>query len=112
MKELTCIICPRGCIITQADDGTISGYSCKRGLAYARKELTNPSRVVTSTVRIRGAQGERLPVKTKGEIPLKLVRDAVRLLDSVTAVSPVKEGDVVYGDILGTGVNFVATRDM
>ena len=112
MKELTCIICPKGCIITQADDGAIAGYTCKRGLEYAQKELTKPSRVVTSTVIIHGAAGRRLPVKTSGEIPLAAVKEAVKLLNNLTVVSPVKEGEVVFKDILGTDVDFIATRDM
>ena len=111
MKELICIICPKGCIITQEGDN-VTGYTCKRGRDYAIKELTNPSRVVTSTVKISGAALRRLPVKTNGEVPLKLVKEAVRVLDDVTMVSPVKEGDIVSGNILGTGVAFVATRDM
>ena len=59
-KELTCIGCPLGCAITVTlTDGTVSsvtGNTCPRGDAYARKEVTNPTRIVT-----RPRQRRRLP---------------------------------------------------
>ena len=65
MKELICIVCPSGCHITVGDDGTVTGNTCKRGEAYARKEATHPTRVLTTTVRLESAVLRRLPVKTR-----------------------------------------------
>lgn len=114
MTELICIVCPKGCHLKVDEENgyRVTGNSCKRGEEYGKKELTNPTRVITSTVRVTGGLHQRLPVKTDKDISKKLIFDAVRLLDGVTVQSPVKAGDVVLANVLGTGVNFVASRDM
>ena len=72
-KELTCIGCPMGCLITvQMDKGeviSVEGNTCQKGDIYARKEVTDPTRIVTSTVVIKEGDKPRLPVKTKSDIP-------------------------------------------
>jgi len=110
MAEIICIVCPKGCHLSADGDLNITGNGCVRGPEYAKKELTHPTRVVTSTVRVRGAPVPRLPVKTDRDIPKHFMLEAVRLLDTVEVHAPVKRGDVVFPDILGTGANFVATR--
>ena len=54
-RELTCIGCPLGCPLTVTlENGavqSVQGNTCPRGDAYARKEVTAPTRIVTSTVR-------------------------------------------------------------
>ena len=113
MTELICIVCPKGCHLrVDEKTGAVTGNSCEKGVEYGRKEVTNPTRVVTSTVRIQSSICRRLPVKTDGDIPKAMIFDAVKLLDAVEAKAPVKIGDVLVRDILGTGVNFVATKDI
>lgn len=114
MKHLICIVCPRGCrlAVDEEQDYAVTGNGCPRGAEYGRIELTNPTRVVTSTVRITGGIHPRLPVKTDGALPRSLVRDAVRMLDTVEVTAPVACGQVILADIGGTGINFVASRDM
>ena len=72
-KELTCIGCPLGCAITVTlTDGTVSsvtGNTCPRGDAYARKEVTNPTRIVTTTVRVKGGVSPMVNVKTASDLP-------------------------------------------
>lgn len=114
MKELICIVCPKGCHL-QVDEQNgyaVTGASCPRGEAYGKKELTEPTRTVTSTVNITGALHDRLPVKTDAELPKELIFDAVQALKAVQVTAPVKRGEIVLKDILGTGINFVATKDM
>lgn len=114
MTELICIVCPKGCRlkIDEKNGLTVTGNACPRGEAYGKKELLHPTRTVTSTVKITGGLHRRLPVKTTGEIPKALVRKAAALLDEVETRSPIAAGTVVLADVLGTGVDFVATRDM
>lgn len=114
MTELICIVCPKGCHINVDENNNyeVIGNGCDRGEVYGKKELINPTRVIPTTVRITGAQHRRLPVKTDKDISKSIIFDAVRLLDNIEVVSPIKIGDIVYKDILGTGVNFVATRNM
>ena len=114
MKELICITCPKGCRLMIDDTGNISVGSegCPRGIEYAKKEMTNPTRVITSTVRIEGAAIDRLPVKTDKDIPKGCIPASMELLDKVTVRAPVSTGDVIVHDILGTGANWVATRTL
>lgn len=114
MREMICIVCPRGCRLRgeESDPGGVTGNACPRGAAYFESEVTHPTRVLTSTVRIEGGTHRRLPVKTDAPIPKDLVFGAMGLLCAVRAVSPVRCGDVILENLLGTGVNLVATRDL
>ncbi len=114
MTELVCIVCPRGCHLKVDEEAgyLVSGNACPRGAEYGKKELQNPTRTLTSTVRISGAALPRLPVKTDREIPKKELLAAARLLDGVAAKAPVQVGQVLVDNILGTGANIVATRSL
>lgn len=112
-KDITCIVCPKGCRIA-VDTGnpcSISGYSCPKGLEYAKNELLHPVRTVTSTVGITGAAHSRLPVKTDRDIPKELIFDCMKLIRETTVSAPVSCGQIIIKDILGTGADLVATRD-
>lgn len=117
-----CIGCPLGCRleleIGGTDDGScddafeVRGNSCKKGIEFARQEHVDPRRAVATTVAITGARWPRLPVKTSGSVPKALVGEVCRELRRVSVPAPVAMGDVLVVDILGTGVDVVATRDM
>lgn len=117
-RELTCIDCPLGCSITVTlENGEIkdvAGYTCKRGHDYARKEVTNPTRIVTSTVRLTGsATGAGVvSCKTAQDIPKGKIFEIVAALRQVTAHAPVKIGDVLLTNAAGTGVDIVATKNV
>jgi len=111
VTELICIVCPKGCHLKVDEENgyAVTGNSCEKGAAYGKKELTNPTRVVTSTVRVEGGEKQRVSVKTNRDIPKGKMLEAVALLDTVCLTAPVHIGDVVLEDILGTGADFVAT---
>ena len=115
-RELTCIGCPLGCAITVTmEKGTIvsiTGHTCKRGEEYARKEVTNPTRIVTSIVKVVGGKIPMVSVKTKSDIPKNKIFDVVRGLQNVTVKAPVHIGDVIVSDIADTGVAVVATKNV
>jgi CxxC motif-containing protein len=122
-RRFVCIVCPRGCgleveVLTGAGQGegpsvaAVRGNSCKRGEEYARGEVVDPRRTLTSTVRTSGSARRRLSVKTSGAIPLGELRGAARALDGVVVSPSVACGDVVLGDLLGLGVDIVATDDL
>lgn len=117
-RELTCIGCPLGCAITVTMDGSgikdVTGFTCKRGHDYACKEVTNPTRIVTTTVRLTGSQTGAAVVscKTAQDIPKGKIFAVVAALKNVTASAPVKIGDVLAENIAGTGVSIVATKDV
>ncbi len=105
-----------GCPITVEMDGdevvSVTGNTCKRGDVYARKEVTDPTRIVTSTVRVIGGKADMVSVKTKEDIPKGKIFDCVKALKGVEVEAPVKIGDVIVPDVAGTGVDIVATKNV
>ena len=114
MKQLICIVCRRGCFLSVDEENgyAVTGNACPRGAVYGKQELTNPTRVVTSTVKIKNALHRRCPVKTDRAIPKKLLLSAMKQLNQIELKSPVHCGDVVIKDFLKTGANLVATKSM
>lgn len=113
-RELTCIVCPRGCNLTVKfnTEGTITeitGNACKRGLTYAENECAHPKRTVTSTVRC--ADGRIIAVKTADVIPKERVFDAMREINAVRPEGDIKIGDVIIENVAKTGVSVVATAN-
>lgn len=115
-RNLTCIGCPLGCPLTAAPapDGTwnVTGHTCKRGQEYAQKELTNPSRTLTSTVRITGAAARVVSVRTAADIPKEKLWEAMKEINHLSVPAPVRMGDILLADIAGTGVALVATKTL
>ena len=114
MKELICITCPRGCHL-QVDENNnyeVTGNACPRGKVYGFNEVTNPQRVVTSTVRTTSAEYPRCPVKTNGTIPKGKMFEAMALLDDVVLKTPINAGDKVVENLFDTGVDFVTCKSI
>ena len=112
MKELTCIICPRGCHLVVDDELNVTGNSCPRGAVYAKQELTNPTRTLTTTVKIKAKNAVRLPVKSKEPLPKGKIMEAMKEINKATVLAPIHIGDVVIKNILGLGIDIVATKDI
>ncbi len=114
MKELICIVCPKGCHLkVDTENGcAVTGNSCPRGAEYGKMELTHPTRVVTSTVRCVGGAHPRCPVKTDRAVPKELMFRVMEALNGVTLNAPVRVGQVVVERVCGTEANVVATRDL
>ena len=113
-KELICIGCPLGCNLTVEMDGgqvvSVNGNTCKLGDDYARKELTDPRRIVTSTVPVAGGNLPVVSVKTATDIPKNKIRECLLALKGVTLTAPVQIGDVIVENVADTGVDVVATK--
>ena len=106
-RELICIGCPMGCPLTVEMNGTevvsVTGNTCPRGDAYARKEVTYPTRIVTSTVKVEDGKVDMVSVKTKEDIPKGKIFECVKALVHI--------GDVILKDVAGTGVDIIATKN-
>lgn len=114
--ELTCIGCPLGCPLAVTMENNevveVKGNTCPKGAIYAKKEVTNPTRIVTSTVRVTGGSSPMVNVKTASDIPKGKIFECVEALKEIVLVAPVKIGDVVLDDVAGTGVAVVAARNV
>jgi CxxC motif-containing protein len=111
-----CIGCPLGCRLeVEEEEGAIvevRGFACKRGKEYAEQEHVDPRRMVSTTVRIVNGLWTRLPVRTTVAVRRDHVRAVCAAVRQVSVSAPVKMGDVIAADILGTGADVISTRDM
>lgn len=114
-REIICISCPLGCPLRVELDETgkvtkISGNTCKRGEVYAEKEVTAPTRTVTSTVKVEGGSVPVISVRTKTDIPKDKIDACMEAIRKASAKAPVHIGDVIIENVAGTGVEVVATK--
>ncbi len=114
--DITCIGCPMGCQVTVELEGkevlSVSGNSCPIGDTYARKEVSNPERTVTSTVFVEDGEKVRVSVKTASNIPKAKINECMEAINKAVVKAPVAIGDVVIENVAGTGVNVIATRNV
>lgn len=114
-RDLICIGCPMGCPLVVTIDGeniTVEGNTCKRGADYGKKEVTNPTRIVTSSVHVAGGEIEMVSCKTQNDIPKGKIFDIMKEIREVTIDAPVAIGDVIIADCAGTGVSVIATKNV
>ena len=112
-----CISCPQSCHLEVEDDGQgnvveVRGYTCKKGKKYGQQEHTDPKRMLATTVPVAGGVWERLPVRTSVEVPKNRVREVCREIQTLSVKAPVSMGQVLISDVLGTGANAIAARDI
>lgn len=115
-RNLICIGCPMGCPLTVeiADNGevNVSGNTCPRGAAYGKKEVTNPTRIVTSSVCVTNGTLAMVSCKTSCDIPKGKIFDVVKALKGVVVPAPVKIGQVLVEKVAGTEADIVATKNI
>lgn len=112
-RDLTCIICPRGCALTAeiTENGvTVTGHTCPKGEEYAINECTNPVRTVTAIVRVANRENTMVSVKTENPVPKGKMMDVMAMLQETSVEAPVAIGDVVLTDVFGT--NVIVTKNI
>jgi CxxC motif-containing protein len=115
-KKIICISCPRGCLLNLKIKGRkilkISGNFCKKGRDYAEKEISSPSRILTTTVKVKNGIYPVLPVRSNRAIPFSKIFQAMKILNKIVVCAPVKRGEVIVENILNTGVDIISSRDL
>ncbi len=115
MRELTCILCPSGCqlqISKNNGEWIVNGNLCARGEVYAVDEMINPQRIVCSTIKTIYPAVPRLPVKTSQKIPKENIFPVMKVINQVRLDHPVRRGEVIVANVLGTDADIVATADL
>ena len=112
MKELTCIVCPRGCRLRVDDEMNVYGDACPRGEKYAIQELTNPTRTITSSIRVTNRPYTLVSVKTDKPIPKDKMFDVMREIDKLSVEAPTTIGQVVKENVLGLDSNIIITKEI
>lgn len=115
-ENFICITCPMGCTLEVTHEGStvlnVKGNNCSRGLAYVQRELTDPRRMVATTIRVREGLHPLVPVYTKEPFPKPRIAELLEEIRKVEVEAPVKMAQVVLQDALGTGIDVIASRDM
>ena len=114
--NIICVACPKGCRITvkseNAEIKEITGYTCPKGKDYAKEEFLNPTRILPTTVKVNGGNFPLVSVKTAKPISKKLLMKAMEKTAEVQVQAPVSCGQVIIENLLDTGVDLIATRNV
>ena len=114
-KIITCIGCPLGCELSvqiNNSDISVSGQACKIGDTYGKEEATNPRRNIATSIPVDGGDIPMLSVKNNTPIPKEKIFTCVSAIKKVRAKAPIKVGDTILTNAAGTGIDFVATRNI
>lgn len=115
---MVCIVCPIGCKMTIFEDASeksgfkVMGNKCPRGVDYGVREMTNPTRPITTTVKIKNGLLNRLPVRTNKDIPKEMIFEVMKEISKIEISAPIKAKSVIVSNILGTGADIIASRSM
>lgn len=115
-EKVICVTCPKGCSLWVKREGKtvleVTGNGCKRGLAYVQQELSDPRRMVATSVKIKGGVHPLLPVYTSAPFPKPRITELLNLLREIEIKAPVEMDQVILEDALGTGINICASRNI
>lgn len=113
-RELTCIVCPMGCVLTVETEKeqviSVSGNTCPRGAKYARQECVHPERVLTTTAATEN--GGVIPVRTDRAVPKEALFDCMAEVNRLNVRLPITIGTVIIENIAETNANLVAAKNM
>ena len=108
-RKIICVRCPRGCEIITTLDGysitSIEGNVCKLGNDYAQNEISDPKRIVTTTVKVLNGEFPLVPVWTTTPIAKDKIMELMQLLKNMELTAPVKSGQIVLENIFNLSVN-------
>ena len=112
-RQITCIVCPRGCIMTAEIDGktiTVTGHTCPKGEKHAIGECTNPVRSLTSSIRVSNREDTMVSVKSADPVPKEKMFEIMTMIRSACANAPIAIGDVLIDNVFGTRI--IATKEI
>ena len=114
-RDLICVACPLGCPITVEYEGTevfsVTGNTCKRGDAYARTEVVNPTRSLATSVKVNGGVHPVVPVRSSQPVPKSMMFECMKVINAASVDAPVRIGQVIIPNILDTGADIIATNN-
>jgi CxxC motif-containing protein len=113
VDRLTCILCPIGCEleITRSERGLdVRGNQCEKGIDFATEEVLYPKRNLATSVPVRGSQTRLVSVRLSDRVPREMIFPILREIAKLRPEPPVRRGEVLIADVLGAGVDVIATR--
>ncbi|MHB1314666.1 MAG: DUF1667 domain-containing protein [Christensenellales bacterium] len=115
-RKIICTSCPNGCEMAVAvENGAVTnvkGNTCLRGEEYARNEIENPKRMLTTTMKVVNGTHPLLPVRTRSPIPKVMLFDCMALMNATVVEAPIESGETILANILQTGIDVIATKSI
>jgi len=119
LREYTCVVCPNGCALqVEVSEGeeikvlSVTGNLCPRGDAWARQEVENPLRTISTNVLVKGGTLPVASVRTLDAVPLARIKDVRNSLRSIVLQAPVHIGDIVEDHPAGVPCRVAVTRNV
>jgi CxxC motif-containing protein len=111
-KEFVCIVCPRGCHLIVDENMEVTGNACPRGKVYALSELTNPVRMITSSVRVLNRVDTLVSVKTSAPIPKGKIMEVMDVINALNVEAPTHINQIIKKNVLGLGIDILITKNI
>jgi CxxC motif-containing protein len=113
-REITCIVCPIGCKILVRSDGTavetLKGNKCNKGVDYARNEVFDPRRLLTTSLLVKHGEWPLVSVKSSQPVPKEKIFSLLKELRTTTIEAPVKSGQILVKNAANMGIDILATK--
>ena len=123
--RLTCILCPIGCeleVTRVGDNLEVRGNECDKGLDFAADEVLHPKRNLATSVPARteagaagtfpaaGTTARMISVRLTAGVPRDMIFPILAEIAKLRPPLPVRRGQVLIANALGSGVDVIATR--
>jgi CxxC motif-containing protein len=114
VDRLTCVLCPVGCELEVRRDGSteveVSGNQCDKGIPFAVEEVLRPRRNLATSIPVRGTASKMVSVRLSGPVPREMIFPILAEIARLRPEAPFSRGQILITDVLGTGVDVIATR--
>ena len=114
LDRLSCVLCPVGCELEvgTGPDGClqVAGNQCDKGIPFAEEEVLRPRRNLATSVPVRGTASRMVSVRLSGTVPREMIFPILAEIAKLSPEAPVRRGQILIADVLGTGVDVIATR--
>lgn len=117
--RMVCVLCPTGCDLEVEIEGgkaRVSGQQCEKGVDFAVRESLAPMRNLATAVPARsspaGGPDRMVPVRLTAAIPRDSMFKVLAEIAKLRPGLPVRRGQVLMRDVLGTGADVIVTRTL
>jgi len=114
IDRLTCVLCPVGCELevrlVAAGELQVQGNQCDKGVPFAVEEVLHPKRNLATSVPVKGTKTKMVSVRLTGLVPREMIFPILAEISKLRPEAPVRRGEVLIADVLGTGADVIATR--
>lgn len=115
IKEMICFLCPNSCelnVTVLNQKISVDNNKCSRGIVFAKKEIEDPERILTTSVLVVGGKSPLVSVRTKTPVKKDEIRDIMKYINNTKVSAPVSIGQVLLLEIGINKVEIIATRNV